>query len=577
MFKKLLIVVALISLLGAEAWADGKRSSNRDTKQSVLVLYDNVGPYAITGKSYAMLLENLLGHFDVNIVAKPASSYVAGEMKRNIAAFYIGSTYGVLGYFAEGSKENAAYQAFYKDIATSNVPLVWMNYNLQYLEEAWNRNNWGSTSMAQKLGIKFQYTFPISYNRVKYKNTELYKGVVPFATPGSNLNACLSEGDNRYACALELTRIDIVDTNKTKVYATAYSSVDSTVKEAPYITKAGNFWFVGDIPFTYMSEEDRYLAFSDLLHDMTGILHKEEHLAIMRLEDVDARTELSDLTAIATLTKSKNVFFSVATIAQYEDPFGLENNGVATSQSLAGSKIGTYLKELYDQKRIAIVAHGYTHQAGNIQNPYNGLSGDDFEFMRVVENSDQSYSYLYPTWNDSGFYAWLRMYKAKRTLKSIGLKAFSWESPHYMAGPNHYRAIKELYPVQYARMLYYPSENSLDKTKKYNFIGQFFPYVIQKDIYGYTIIPENIHNIEDAPNAGYRQLTSADTVKFAQKLKVVRDGVASFYYHPYLGTSELGKIIDGLRQVGYTFTKAPALVKKDKKKKHGSKRHKRKR
>jgi uncharacterized protein YdaL len=565
MLRNILFAVMAVLLISTQAVA-GKSHVSQDKKSSkkkakVIVLYDFAGPYAITGKSNAILLENLLGHFDVKIVSKPASEYVAGEMKSAIATFYIGSTYSALSYYNAGTKGNNAYQAFYKDIATTNKPVVWMNYNLQFLEEAWNKNNWGNTNMAQKLGIKFQYTFPIKFNRIKYKNTELYKGVVPFATPGAAVSTCLNEGNNRYACALELTRIDIVDANKTKVFATAYSTIDSSVPETPYITKAGNLWFVGDMPFSYMSEEDRYLAFSDLLHDMTGIAHEEKHVALMRLEDVDARTSLSDLNAIAELTRQKKVFFSVATIAQYEDPLGIENNGVATRESLAGSRIGARLKELYDQKRIGVIAHGYTHQAGNFQNPYNGLSGDDFEFMRVVQNADDSYSYLSPTWNDSGFYAYLRLRAAKNTLRSIGIKPYAWEAPHYMAGPNQYRAIKELFPIQYARLLYYPSENSADKTKKYNFIGQFFPFVIRKDIYGYTVIPENIHNIEDAPNAGYRGLTSVDTVRFAKKLRVVRDGVASFYYHPYLGTSELSKMIDGIRGEGYNFVNAPELAK----------------
>jgi len=568
------IAIFLVSSPGAMAkshvshdkksWFKTKKSSKKKAK--VIILYDFVGPYAITGKSNAILLENLLGHFNVKIVSKPASDYVSGEMKSAIATFYIGSTYSVLSYYNEGTKGSNAYQAFYKDIATTNKPVIWMNYNLQFLEDAWNKNNWGNTNMAEKLGIKFQYTFPIKFNRVKYKNTELYKGVVPFATPGAAISTCLNEGDNRYACALELTRIDIVDANKTQVYATAYSTFDSSVPETPYITKASNLWFVGDVPFSYMSEEDRYLAFSDLLHDMTGIMHKEKHVALMRLEDVDARTSLADLNAIAELTREKNVFFSVATIAQYEDPLGIENNGIATRESLAGSQIGARLKELYDQKRIAVIAHGYTHQAGNFQNPYNGLSGDDFEFMRVVQNADDSYSYLYPTWNDSGLYAYIRLRAAKNIFKNIGIKPFAWEAPHYMAGPNQYRAIKELFPVQYARLLYYPSEKSIDITKKYNFIGQFFPFVIRKDIYGYTIIPENIHNIEDAPNAGYRGLTSDDIVRFAKKLSIVRDGVASFYYHPYLGTAELIKVIDGIRAEGYTFENAAVLAKKYRKK-----------
>jgi hypothetical protein len=42
---------------------------------------------------------------------------------------------------------------------------------------------------------------------VKYKNTELFKGVIPFATPGSDVSLCENEGSNRYACSLELNLI----------------------------------------------------------------------------------------------------------------------------------------------------------------------------------------------------------------------------------------------------------------------------------------------------------------------------------------------------------------------------------
>lgn len=548
---KILSTILFVALLATNLFA-----------QKVLVLYDDAGPYGKMGKTNAILLQNLLGHFDVDIVSKPAKEYRSDEMKDAIATFYIGSTYDAPAYYAAGSVESTAYQAFFKDTATLGKTVVWMNYNLWRLDEAWKANNWGGMSMSEKFGLEFRYGNGIPYNRVEYKKTELYKGVVPFATPGAAVETCYAEGDNRYACALEMAMIAISDPLKAKAYATAYSTLYPERAADPYITKGENFWFVGDIPFTYMSEEDRYLAFSDLLHDMLGIHHKESHKALMRLEDVDARTDIGNLTDIAALAKNKKVVFTVAAIAKYVDPFGIENNGVPTTIKLSDSEIGKILKKLYKDKQITVVAHGYTHQYGNLSNPYNGLSGDDFEFMRVVDNGpDQAYSYLYPTMDDSGLGAYARMKSAKKILDKLKIKAFGWEAPHYMAGPNHYRAIKELYPVQYARVLYYPNEDSSDMSLKYNFIGQFYPYVIQSDMYGSTVIPENIHNIEDAPNPGYRPLMPADTIRFAKKLKVVRDGVASFYYHPYLGTALLAEIIDGIKAEGYEFVAAPTLIK----------------
>ena len=304
--------------------------TNRTNAKEVLILYDKVDSTRDTGKNHAILLENLLGHFDLNVKSKPAVDYVSNDMENAKTVFYIGSAYDILKSYDEGSVEKQAYQNFYTDVATKNKNIVWINYNLASLEKFWTDNNLDNQSFAQKFAISSDFISPSKYNRVEYKNTELFKGVIPFATPGANLSTCIAEGNNRYACATELNLIKIVDINKSKVFATAYSSIDKVnIPSVPYITRGGNFWFVGDIPFSYMSEEDRYLAFADILHDMLNIPHKESHKAIMRLEDVDAKTNINKFNEIATFMKNRNIPFSVATIARYEDPLGFENSVVS--------------------------------------------------------------------------------------------------------------------------------------------------------------------------------------------------------------------------------------------------------
>jgi len=564
-----LISINSFLVRGSGKFDDIHLYSRVESSNSVLILYDTVGNFGNTGKENAMFLENLLGHFNLDVTSKPANEYKSSDMLNKRTVFYIGTSFDAINQYPVGSNGRVAYEQFYKDIALKNRTIVWMNYNLASLESYWQSNNLLNTTFANKYGISFSDVAQLKYNRIQYKNTELYKGVIPFATPGSASEGCIFEGDHRYACSLELNRINILNQNSVNVFATASSTINNgNTPTSPYITKANNFWFVGDIPFTYMSEEDRYLAFSDVLHDMLEIPHQETHKAIMRLEDVDARTEINDLNAIANYMGSKNIPFSVATIARYEDPLGVENDGVATTQLLSNSVIGTRLKELYDAGAVTIVQHGTTHQyhkslednVSEISNPYNGLSGDDFEFMRVIEHADLSYSYLYPVENDSAVWAKARITEGISIFNDMGITAFAWEAPHYMAGPNQYRGIKELYPVQYARVLYFPNEDNNDIAIRNNFIGQFYPYIIQKDLYGYTIIPENIHNIEDVPNEGYRGLLPADTIRFSKKLKVVRDGIASFYYHPYLGSGYLQEIVEGLEGEGYTFVSAPSLL-----------------
>jgi len=564
-----LISIDAFLVRGSGKFDDIEMYSKTESSNSALILYDTVGDYGYTGKRNAMFLENLLGHFNLEVTSKPANEYQSNDMSGKRAVFYIGTSFDAFNQYPAGSAAKVSYENFYKDIAIKDKTVIWMNYNLSNLETYWKNNDLLNTTFSERYGISFSDVSQLKFNRVTYKNTELYKGVIPFATPGAVTEGCILESNKTYACSLELNQITILNQDSVDVFATATSTINNgETPVLPYITKAKNFWFVGDVPFTFMSEEDRYLAFSDVLHDMLNIPHKTSRKAIMRLEDVDARTEMADLNSIASYMGSKNIRFSVATIPRYEDPLGIENNGVATSELLSNSAIGTRLKELYDAGAIDIVQHGTTHQhhkslddnISEISNPYNGLSGDDFEFMRVIEHADLSYSYLYPVENDSAAWAKERITEGISIFNDMGIKAFAWEAPHYMAGPNHYRGIKEVYPVQYARVLYFPNEENPDIAIRNKFIGQFYPYLIQKDLYGYTIIPENIHNIEDFPNPGYRGLLPSDTIRFAKKLKVVRDGIASFYYHPYLQSRYLAEIVEGLEAEGYTFVSAPSLL-----------------
>lgn len=533
--------------------------SDTASLQNVLILYDTAGAFGEEGKINALLLENLLGHFSITITSKPANQYIANEMAdQNISTvFYLGTTFDVSSYYQGDPDGNTSYLNFYKDAATQNKTIVWMNYNLDLLETEWDANadNWGVGKFEESTGFT-SFGIETNYNRVWYKNTELYKGVIPFATPGADITTCYDEGNNTYACALELNTVFISENNAIASKLATASTYDSPTSEEPYVTQGGNFWFVGDIPFAYMSEEDRYLAFADLLHNMLGIPHKDSHKAIMRLEDVSAKTPLSELAAIADYMLGQNIPFSVATIPQYEDPYGVYSNGLDTTIKLYESPVGAKLKEYYLSRRIDIVQHGFTHQLYDYINPHNGVTADDFEFMIVTdEDNDSIYIYEGPVENDDGDWAKLRILEGKTILDDVGIQAFAWEAPHYMAGPNHYRAIREIYPIQYSRLIYYP-----DETDKSKFVGQFFPYVIRKDTYGYYVIPENIHNIVKQPNPDYRVITVNDIIRFAQKLKVVRDGVASFYYHPHLGTDDLSVIVPGLKNEGYEFVRATSLV-----------------
>ena len=124
-----------------------------------------------------------------------------------------------------------------------------------------------------------------------------------------------------------------------------------------------------------------------------------------------------------------------------------------------------------------------------------------------------------------------------------------------------------MFKTTYQRVVYYTADkpNLTASVSKDFAVGQIFPYVIKKDYYGQRIIPESLGNIEYDihlidPTSNYNY-TWQDIVGNAQAGLVVRDGYASFFFHPFWleptlgvpGFADFQKVIDGITQLGYTW------------------------
>jgi uncharacterized protein YdaL len=89
--------------------------------------------------------------------------------------------------------------------------------------------------------------------------------------------------------------------------------------------------------------------------------------------------------------------------------------------------------------------------------------------------------------------------------------------------------------------------------------------VIGKDFYGQRVLPESLGNVEY--DSQYRY-TAQDILLNAKYGKTVRDGYASFFFHPFLvepsmnvpGLADFKTIIQGITQLGYTWI-APSNAK----------------
>ena len=104
-----------------------------------------------------------------------------------------------------------------------------------------------------------------------------------------------------------------------------------------------------------------------------------------------------------------------------------------------------------------LVGHGYTHQWDGGVNPYDGATGDDVEFFRVVENKSRLV-YRGLSSEDSLDWADRRLAYANREFIAAGIPA-----PQYLRIPAlhcvaeaSYRAAARRYATRWERSIYFP-------------------------------------------------------------------------------------------------------------------------
>ena len=512
------------------------------SQPKTLVLYDAPPgtEFEKLGMSYAIMLRNLLGHFDAQVDLVPVQKYTAGKLAGYDATFYLGAYYN-----------NLPPAAFLADAAATQKPLVWFKYNLWHM--AWDpAYNFTATHGMSLTGLRGMNAVPSAANPAPgFFDTVNYKGraftkYYAFDSARGQINADPDIGV-----------IAIADPARASAVVTVTNTV--TGEKAPYITRAGNFWYVADLPFSYIGPRDRYLVFTDLLHDILGIQHAESHQALVRLEDVGAMVSVQAMKTLTDYLYGKKIPFSIATIPQYVDPLGAYNGGIA--QTVPLSQAANLKRALnYAVPRGAeIVMHGYTHQYGKIKNPHTGVSGDDYEFWNIVTNT--------PVTEDSQMWAAGRLASGLMALHSNGYTPVAWEAPHYQGSAASSKVAAMAFKTTYQRVVYYTADtpNFSAPVSKDFAVGQIYPYVIKQDYYGQRIIPENLGNIEYDihtidPSSNYNY-TAQDITTNAQYALTVRDGYASFFFHPFWlepslglpGFADFQKVIDGITNLGFTW------------------------
>lgn len=516
---------------------------------TTLVLYDTSGAYGYLGSMYALAAGNLVTHFG-QVTAEPVTDYKAGQINDFTATIYVGSTYN-----------EAIPTSFLTDVASTTHPVIWAGDNIWQMS---GTNGSASDTAFEKLygwnPSNSYFTSTSAFNQVQYKGQDLTR----VDTPG-----------------LASPLLDPYMTNPSQVTILANAIADPAVNSGyttvPWAIRSANLTYIGEIPFSYVSETDRVMAFESILFNALAPNTPSTRRALVRLEDLNAKDSQSQIRAAGALLKKDGIPFSFNIIPQYEDPTGFYNNGTPVSISLPQDPafITTIHQLLADGGTM--VDEGYTHQYSNVPNPYDGVTADDFEFYRAQCATTDSPPYTFATGNcptsdyvieqgpipgDSAAWATGRIVAAKKEFVAAGLPVPQiFEFPHYAASMVDYQAAAKQYSLFYDRRLYY-SASLTGGQPNYSYgrvLGQFFPYTVT-DVYGSTVIPENLGDYEPNPTNHSPARFPADFGHEAALNTVIPDAIASFFYDPSYGTNVLTQIISAIQGQGYHFVSAMDVV-----------------
>ena len=472
-FKKSLLLLPLLILLCFPSFSQ----SNKNVKKVLIV---NEGTYDMKSHAtgVARQLGALLGHFETAITFKGVNQYKTKDIEKFDYIFYVGY-----------SSEYSVPKTFTEDILKSTKPIIWINSGLM--------------EFSKNPDFVKQFGFIITGVD---KNSDFFKVV-------SN-KKIFTKGSP------EINLISIHNKSSVEVIASAWT--DKTKKSTPYIIQSNHLVYIADLPFKGATETDRYLLFSDLLHDFLHENHPEKHSAIVRIEDVTPIDNPDKIRDIADILSSRNIPFLIGVVPFYVNPS--EDRRVSLTDK----------PEMVDALKYAVrngatlVMHGVTHQ-------YKGVSTDDFEFWNGMTKkpiSDETEDEISQK-IETGINEFIKN----------GLYPLLWETPHYTASQLTYSVVSKYFSSAIEQRL---SIEDFD-------YGQYFPYIINKDLFGQKVYPENLGYIPFNSNPDTGKVYVKNIISNSASMLNVRDGIACFFFHSFLDLNLLKTLVDGIQAKGFTF------------------------
>lgn len=392
-------------------------------------------------------------------------------------------------FFIGFSKKYDPPDIFLRDAYSPEKLFVWMNTGMEYFASKYD--------LAGKFGFRYERLDTVSnFDIVTAGGRDFTKG-----EPNINI-------------------INIVKPADLDQIATAFST--STGREVPYITRCGNFIYISDSPFASATETDRYIFFADMLHDLLEQPHNEIHRALIRIEDVTVFEDPDRLRTVADALNSEDVPFLVGVVPFYVDP----DRGLRVSLSDKPEMVDAL--RYMASKGGTIVMHGITHQ-------YQGTTATDFEFWDAATNKRLK--------EDSKDYVEKKMKMGLEEFWKNNLYPLVWETPHYTASQSDYPIFAKYFSTAMEQRCV------LDDAD----YSQYFPYIIEKDLFGQRIIPENLGYIPLDDDRRVEEEAVQKLLKGAKMQLAVRDGFASAFIHSFIDVKYIKEYVEGVRDLGYTF------------------------
>lgn len=310
-----------------------------------------------------------------------------------------------------------------------------------------------------------------------------------------------------------LNRLRILDQDKVEVLATIASPNGQVY---PYVLKSGSFWYFADSPFSYALEGGRFLILADLLHDILGQEHAVSHRALVRIEDINPEDKPENLRRLGRWLKKEGIPFAISLIPIFRDPSASKEIRLSQRPKLVAA-----LKELVSLGGT-IVLHGATHQ-------HQGRSAEDYEFWDDILGQ--------PVSHESQDWVEERIRLGLEECLRCGLYPLAWETPHYSASQSDYRSIARFFDSFYDRVM----AAELVGTQ------QIFPYPCWLKDLGIKVIPENLGYVD------FEKPDPESIIDKARNMLVVRDGIASFFFHSFVSLTYLKKICLAMKAMGWEF------------------------